>query len=141
MVLTRSSALPARSIAVIVLSKLGGAGSAAMRSTSARFSAIAASSAGLISAGLNFPNGGIPPQGPVHGASTGFIAVFVPLAVGAGASGFVELVAHAATTMSKAEASAGARKRNVMFHLGWVQGSRVPRLVRRRRAVISRLFR
>jgi hypothetical protein len=45
----------------MVFWNVGGAGSLAMRSTSARFSAIAASSAGLKSATRTESNGGMPP--------------------------------------------------------------------------------
>ena len=67
---TRSRVSPVRSIAAMVLSKVGAAGFLAMPSISARFSAIAASSAGPRSLTLNRPNGGTPPHGPVQGASS-----------------------------------------------------------------------
>src|SRR5438132_81025 len=52
---TRSNAWPVRSIATMVFSKVGEAGSAAMRSISARFSAMAVSKAGFKSAGWKLP--------------------------------------------------------------------------------------
>jgi hypothetical protein len=58
---TRSSMRPAFSIASIVLAKVGAAGSPAMRSISARHSAIAASRAGLKYSTFTWSNGGTPP--------------------------------------------------------------------------------
>jgi hypothetical protein len=76
-VVTRSSVRPLRSMAAMVFSKPGGAGSFAMRSTSARFSVMAASSAGPRCSGRARSNGGTPPNGPSQGASSGFAAVVV----------------------------------------------------------------
>src|SRR5688572_15044553 len=50
----------------MVFSKVGASVLAVMRSISARFSFIAASSAGLKSATFTLSNGGIPPYGPSH---------------------------------------------------------------------------
>ncbi len=65
--LTRSRARPERSRPAIVFSKVGGAGSPATLSISARASAIAVSSAGLKSSTLTFSNGGTPPVGAAPG--------------------------------------------------------------------------
>src|SRR6185369_4487511 len=59
----------------MVFSKLGGAGSFAMRWISARFSAMPASSAGLKSGIWTRSNGGIPPYGPSQFASSGLSSV------------------------------------------------------------------
>ncbi len=65
---------PARSSAASVFSKVAGAGLPAMRSTSARFSAMAASSAGWKCSTRTRSKGGMPPYGPVHAASSGLAA-------------------------------------------------------------------
>src|SRR5438477_4143901 len=121
----RSSAFPVRSIATIVLSKLGAAGSAAMRSTSARFSALASSSAGFRSLILNVPNGGTPPHGPSQGAISGFIAAVVSFLAAALESVLAEFVAQPPSATSRSPAIS-PRRRTIMGHLGTVQGSRVP---------------
>src|SRR5580692_1016981 len=72
MALTRLKVCPVRSSAAMVLSKLGAAGLRVMWSISVRFSAMAASSAGLKSATRTWSKGGNPPAGPTHGASSGF---------------------------------------------------------------------
>src|SRR6202521_3340335 len=72
MALTRLKVCPVRSSAAMVLSKVGAAGLRVMRSISVRFSAMAASSAGLKSATRTWSKGGSPPAGPTHGASSGF---------------------------------------------------------------------
>ncbi len=67
-------------MATIVFSNVGAAGFDAILSISARFSAIAASSAGLKSSILTLSNGGIPPYGPTHFSKSGFAAgAFVAL--------------------------------------------------------------
>src|ERR1051326_51716 len=78
---TRSSVRPDFSSAAIVFWNVGGSGLLAVPSVSARFSALAAASAGWNSETLTLSNGGMPPSGPVHGASRGFSAA------GAGAGG------------------------------------------------------
>src|SRR5688500_20051554 len=71
-------------MAAIVFSKVGGDGSFAMRSTSARFSAIDASSAGPRCSGRALSNGGTPAYGPDQGASNGFAAAAAePLVISA----------------------------------------------------------
>src|SRR5687767_11943405 len=75
---------PDRSSATRVFSKVGGAGSFAIFSTSASCSAMAASSAGSNSETCTLSNGGTPPWGPVHGASRGFCTVASEGAAGAG---------------------------------------------------------
>src|SRR5215472_1171448 len=89
----------------MVFSKVAGAGSAAMRSISARFSSIAVSSAGLMSATLNRPNGGTPPQGPDHGASSGFL-----VSVRLEAISELGLVGLAAQAHKASTAATGARR-------------------------------
>src|SRR5436190_2824337 len=71
MVLTRSKVRPAVSSGTIVFAKVGAAGSFAILSMSARFSAIATSSAGLNDATWTLSKGGTPPYGPAHSASSG----------------------------------------------------------------------
>src|SRR5277367_309992 len=71
MALTRLKVCPLRSKATIVFSKLGAAGFWAALLISARFSAMAACSAGLKSATLTLSKGGTPPAGPVQGLSSG----------------------------------------------------------------------
>src|SRR5687768_12536842 len=66
---TRSSARAERSMASIVLAKVGGAGSFAILSISARFWFIAASSAASNSATTTLSKGGTPPYDPVQAAS------------------------------------------------------------------------
>jgi hypothetical protein len=88
---TRSSVRPVRWSATIVLSNVGFAGSLAIFSTSASSSAIAASSAGAKSATFTRSNGGTPPYGPAHGASSaapGAVASagFAPAAVATSAA-------------------------------------------------------
>src|SRR5258706_759891 len=56
----------------MVFSKVGAADSVAILSTSARFSLIAASNAGLKRLTCTLSNGGTPPYGPCHWASSGF---------------------------------------------------------------------
>src|SRR5713101_9972757 len=109
-------------MAAMVLSNVGEAGSAAMRSISARFSAIAVSSAGFKSAGLNRPKGGTPPQGPDQGASSGFTWATAVLSLelerAAASSGLAGCAAQptraARTGASAAVVRRGAGK--VMFH-------------------------
>src|SRR5262244_1518733 len=60
----------------MVFSNVGGDDWAAICSTSRRFSAIALSSAPLKSSALKLPNGGTPPQGPVHGDNKAFAPAF-----------------------------------------------------------------
>ena len=73
---TRPSRAPASCIGNTVLAKVGAAGSSAMRAISTRRSASAASSAAGNSSGRTLSQGGTPPYGPDHSASSG-------LAVGA----------------------------------------------------------
>src|SRR5258706_13987458 len=56
----------------MVFSKVGAAESFAILSTSARFSLIAADNAGLKRLTCTLSNGGTPPYGPSHWASSGF---------------------------------------------------------------------
>src|SRR5258706_6143643 len=95
----------------MVLSKVGAAESAAMRSISARFSAIAASSAGFRSAGLKRPNGGTPPQGPCQGASSGLTSATAGFSLerAEASSGFFEEAAQA-PRRARARASAAVRR-------------------------------
>ena len=52
-----------------------------MRSTSASFSAMPASSAGFRCSTFAWSNGGTPPNGPVHGASSGLaFSAFISVA-------------------------------------------------------------
>src|SRR5687768_7707595 len=74
---TRDAVRPARSWAAMVLSKVGGAGSDAMLSISARFSRMAASSAGSKCATRISSNGGTPPYGPRHSRRRGFVEVLM----------------------------------------------------------------
>src|SRR5438270_13388487 len=104
-------------MAAIVLSKLGAASAAAMRSISARFSAMAASSAGLMSVALKCPNGGTPPHGPVYGASRGFIAELASFDPVPERSEFGELVSHPASANSRSGLRAVARRWKVMLHV------------------------
>ena len=67
---TRSSASPERSIASIVLAKLGASELPAIASISALFAARATSKAGWKCAGFTSAKGGAS-KGPVHGASNG----------------------------------------------------------------------
>src|SRR5204863_9614606 len=92
---------------------------------SARFSAMAASSAGFRSLTLNFPNGGTPPHGPCQGASSGFIAAVVSFLAAALESVLAEFVAQPPSATSRSPAIS-PRRRTIMGHLGTVQGSRVP---------------
>src|SRR4051812_28317264 len=64
-------------MAAMVFSKVGGSGSAAIRSMSWSSCAIPASMAVLMSATLNLPNGGTPPFGPCQGASSTFCESFM----------------------------------------------------------------
>src|SRR6266852_8243236 len=109
-------------MAAMVLSKEGGVGSAAMRSISARFSAIADSSAGFKPAGVNRPKGGTPPQGPDQGASSRFTwatAVLSPeMERGEASSGLVGCAAQPARAASTGASAAVVRRGagKVMFH-------------------------
>src|SRR5690349_2706228 len=104
----------------MVFSNVGEAGSAAMRSISPRFTAIAASSAGFRSAGLNRPNGGTPPHGPDQGSSSGFTWAAAPFPAEreAASSGFAGCVAQphkAAKTAASGAAVLGAEE-EVIVH-------------------------
>src|SRR5687767_4414680 len=70
---------PVFSSAAIVFSKSGARCWRAIRSTSARFSAIAAASAGSNSSTRTRSNGGTPPYGPVHGCSSGLSLFGIPV--------------------------------------------------------------
>ena len=119
---TRSNAWPVRSIATMVFSKVGEAGSAAMRSISARFSAMAVSKAGFKSAGWKRPNGGTPPQGPDQGSSSAFMPAADPFSAEreeAASSGFAGCAAqpHKAARPA-AIAAVRTEAKEIMFHPG-----------------------
>src|ERR1700723_2986132 len=97
MALTRLKVCPVRSSAAMVLPKAGAAGFRVMRSISARFSVMAASSAGLKSATRTWSKGGTPPAGPTQSASRGF------------------------ATRGAERASEAALKRP---HIGWISSAR-----------------
>src|SRR5215212_7282642 len=69
---TRSSMRPLRSMASMVLAKVGGDASFATRSICARCSDIACSSAGLKCSTLTWSKGGTPPWGPDQLGISGF---------------------------------------------------------------------
>src|SRR5215813_448957 len=96
----------------MVLSNVGVAGLAAMRSISASLSSIAVWSAGLRSDTLKRPNGGTPPQGPVHGASSGFAASLEAFIV---ASGFDGLAAQPSNAISTGPSIADRGDTLIMF--------------------------
>src|SRR5258708_536240 len=96
----------------MVLSKVGAAGSLAIRSISARFSAMAAPSAGLRSATLKRPKGGTPPHGPVHGSMSGLAGA----AACGGAAGFGGSVAQPRVAMVAPRIPAVSRANDVIVY-------------------------
>src|SRR5450432_363705 len=95
----------------MTLSKVGGAGSAAMRSISARCSCIAASSAGPKCSTFTWSKGGTPPCGPPQRESRGFAMALSWAFIGKSRLGF--LVAGLVLRVGGIEAG----QRRALLHL------------------------